>query len=486
MVKIKEIIKYLTRKYIGYDLRSWKVSVNQDFIDQKSYLESGSVKIIFDVGANVGQTTSKYRKLFPKADIYGFEPFKEVFETYTKHFRGDSRTHGINIALSNENSEKTFFVNNHHYTNSLLAISKNGGETMKNFKTVNEIKVPTETIDSFCKKNNIKHIDILKLDVQGGELLVLQGAKEMLKKGAISLIYSEVEFTPLYQDQPLFSDIQKFIEGYSYKFRKSYNLGYDIKNNPVTGDSIFLNIETYYHSQYGQDNFLDNKVFKKMENGIFLELGADDGVSGSNTLFFEQKRNWSGLCIEPRKSAYDELVKNRGCITANMAISKDTESSKKFLEVEGGMGQLSGLVDTFDPRHLERVTKEAKSFGAQTHIIDVPSMTLNELFEKNHIDHVDYFSLDTEGGELDILESIDYKRFPVYCISVENKFENKKINAFMKKAGYRKVTRLKIDDIFVLRRSKYDIYREPIKIRISRTYRKFKELVKSIVSLKKI
>jgi FkbM family methyltransferase len=244
-----------------------------------------------------------------------------------------------------------------------------------------------------------------------------------------------------------------------------------------------------YHSQYGQDKFFDEKVFKKMTDGIFLELGADDGENGSNTIFFEQERDWTGLCIEPRLSSYKELIKNRHCITANVAISNKKSDQVDFLEVQGGMGQLSGLVDTFDPRHLARVKKETAENNTDIKVIQVPSITLNELLKKNNMNHIDYLSLDTEGGELEILQSIDYNRFSILCMSVENKYEDPAIYRFLKSKGYRLLTRFKIDDLFVLRGSQFDIYHEPWKhvlIRLhDRWYRKFKGIIKKLIGYKK-
>jgi len=201
-------------------------------------LEGRAVHVIFDVGANVGQTTTKYKKMFPKAQIYGFEPFRRAFEKYANHFRGDKRISGVNVALSNKNGKANFFVNDNHPTNSLLPIDKMG--PMNNYKTILQVEVPTETIDSFCERKKIQNIGILKIDVQGGELLVLEGAKKMLVKGAIDLIYAEVEFVALYENQPLFEDIEKFLKQYDYKFYKNYNLYNDKNNNPATGDAIFL------------------------------------------------------------------------------------------------------------------------------------------------------------------------------------------------------------------------------------------------------
>lgn len=63
-----------------------------------------------------------------------------------------------------------------------------------------------------------------------------------------------------------------------------------------------------YYSQYGQDEFLDQKVFKQKKNGFFVEVGVCDAIRLSNTYFLENVRNWTGLCIEPNPIQYAKLL----------------------------------------------------------------------------------------------------------------------------------------------------------------------------------
>lgn len=239
-----------------------------------------------------------------------------------------------------------------------------------------------------------------------------------------------------------------------------------------------------YNSQYGQDKFIDKEIFKGKTGGIFLEIGADNGINGSNTLFFERERGWTGICIEPRTSAYAELIKNRNCKKFNVAIAPDNKGSKKFLQVEGNLAQLSGLVDKFDPRHLDRIKRETQEKNIHSSVIDVESITLNEILDQSCITQIDYLSLDTEGGELEILKSIDYNRFNITCITVENKYEDKEVRNFLSSVGYRKVARLKIDDIFVLKKSPFNTYHEPLEKQLIDIYRKLKQAIKKLINRK--
>ena len=83
--------------------------------------------------------------------------------------------------------------------------------------TQKEVKVETTTIDSYCQQYNIESIDILKIDVQGNELKVLQGAKRMLKETRVKLIFTEISIAPNYKEQSEIDEIIKLLRENEYK-----------------------------------------------------------------------------------------------------------------------------------------------------------------------------------------------------------------------------------------------------------------------------
>lgn len=205
-----------------------------------------------------------------------------------------------------------------------------------------------------------------------------------------------------------------------------------------------------YKSQYGQDEYLDKKLFREKENGIFIDIGANDGVMYSNTWFFEKKRNWKGICIEPIPATYKKLQANRNSINVNGCIASSS-GNLKFLQVSGYAEMLSGLIDHYDEKHLARIDKEIAEHGGSKEIIEVVSYHVNDLARQNHFDKIDYCSIDTEGNELAILKSIDFDQLPIEVLSVENNYQGPEMEKFMKSKGYRLIKRLICDEIYVLK-----------------------------------
>ena len=66
-----------------------------------------------------------------------------------------------------------------------------------------------------------------------------------------------------------------------------------------------------YYSQSGQDHFIDTFVLNRKTNGVFVDVGANDGVNLSNSYYFEEKRGWTGLCVEPNPLLFNLLVLNQ-------------------------------------------------------------------------------------------------------------------------------------------------------------------------------
>ena len=175
-----------------------------------------------------------------------------------------------------------------------------------------------------------------------------------------------------------------------------------------------------YYSQHGEDKFVyDNFICKHRDDGVFLELGATDGFKFSNTKFFEAELGFSGILIEPLPDAFNHLIKNRpNCHNFNCAVSTKGGGveilTRRTHKNDIGAWFISGLVDTMPGSFTDAWHKRWR----KRKIISVPSRKLSEIFEEVGVEYIDYFSLDVEGGEYEVLKTMNWD-IPVYVITIE-------------------------------------------------------------------
>ena len=169
-----------------------------------------------------------------------------------------------------------------------------------------------------------------------------------------------------------------------------------------------------FFSQSGQDKIIKNYFFQNKKNGFFVEIGAYDGIEGSNCYHFEKYMNWQGIAIEPSQIQYDKLKNNRTCKTINKAISND-KKDVEFLEVIEGLTQMSGINNNFFQRNINIITKNSAS---KTKSFKIKTITFDQVISKNS--EIDYLSIDIEGGEMALLNSINFNDYEIKVISVEN------------------------------------------------------------------
>ena len=204
-----------------------------------------------------------------------------------------------------------------------------------------------------------------------------------------------------------------------------------------------------YHSQIGQDKYLEEEIFRGQRNGFFVEIGAVDGLHFSNTLFFERHRDWFGICIEPNPIEYRKLLSSgRNCIMENVAISS-REGTRPFLSIDGWGKGLSGLLDKYDQRHIERIERETKDKNSKLEIINVNTSPLSQILSKHKISFVDYCSIDCEGSEMEIIESIDFSKVHIKCMTIENNYGLEKETRYLKDKGYIHHKKIRWDDVFI-------------------------------------
>jgi FkbM family methyltransferase len=162
--------------------------------------------VVFDIGANVGQSVQQFRKFFMNAEIHSFEPGEQAFQELTKNTQGMGGVHLVNSGMGARRETKTYVENEFSDMNSFLE----PGEDVWG-SVIRRRALQLETVDDYCMGSGIAHIDILKIDTQGYDLEVLRGAGQMLRDRKIDLIYLEVIFSRMYRGSPRFDELYAFL-----------------------------------------------------------------------------------------------------------------------------------------------------------------------------------------------------------------------------------------------------------------------------------
>ena len=139
-----------------------------------------STPVVFDVGANIGQSIVRFKKVLPKSKIYSFEPSERPFAQLSVEASRYSDVKAFQLALGSSNGELTLYENSSSDMNSFLEMGCNGSGSV-----VGQSVVSVLTIDAFCSEHQINYIDILKIDAQGFDFEVIKGAKQMILDGKI-------------------------------------------------------------------------------------------------------------------------------------------------------------------------------------------------------------------------------------------------------------------------------------------------------------
>jgi FkbM family methyltransferase len=189
-----------------------------------------------------------------------------------------------------------------------------------------------------------------------------------------------------------------------------------------------------YYSQIGQDQYYIENISKAKRNGVFLDIGANNGIFESNTAALEFDYGWTGICIEANPELVPELTHNRpNSLIVNCAVWKEncelefetTNSTHKGIE-----GHLLSRISNLE-RNQKYFTKHFEE-DRQTFKIQGKTVT-NIIAEKFKLPCViDYASIDTEGAELEALQGIDFSLIDIKFLTIEHGNRQNYIESFNK------------------------------------------------------
>jgi FkbM family methyltransferase len=191
--------------------------------------------IVFDVGANVGQSVNSFRSYFQNAQVHSFEPSPAIFQKLVQNVGNGALQHNWNCALGASQSEMELLENKSSEWNSFLKPGATGRTAI-----TNKVKVPVDTASNFCREHGIPAIDILKSDTQGYDLEVFKGAIDLFTRNAVKLVYCEMIISELYEGAPSFGDLYNFLIHQGFALVSFYEIAYE---NGLAGwtDGLFVN-----------------------------------------------------------------------------------------------------------------------------------------------------------------------------------------------------------------------------------------------------
>jgi FkbM family methyltransferase len=196
---------------------------------------------------------------------------------------------------------------------------------------------------------------------------------------------------------------------------------------PVKIKTYFKKFKTF-NGYDGLDKRMLNYI--NFKNGFYIECGANDGVNQSNTWYFEKKLGWKGLLIEPIDTVFDELKKNRN--KRNFFFQR---ALRPFNYKNKNVELKLDIKDTLSTRStIDNVDTRVK--------IQVKSANLNSILNEIEAPKIiDFFSLDVEGDEFQVLKGISFKKYTFRYILVET-YELNKLKNYLNKNGYKYVKKM--------------------------------------------
>jgi FkbM family methyltransferase len=229
--------KNLVNRFTGYWIyKSRHLPIGTDFrVDVTRKLDCGKIRTVFDVGANFGQTYRTFRRHFPDACIYCFEPVTDTFAVLKTTLADDANARGEQLAFGSAPEIRTIRVFPH-----AAGLNSLRDHLMNSAHDARDEIVQVDTIDRYCAANGITNIDLLKIDTEGFEVPVLEGARGMLSRSGVSMILAEVGFDKHNDRNSPFSNLVDFLLTFDYRFFGLYEVTHDSVFGVAFANALFV------------------------------------------------------------------------------------------------------------------------------------------------------------------------------------------------------------------------------------------------------
>lgn len=206
---------------------------------KNDWLVDMKIQTIIDVGASDGGFAKKIKEVIPNARLYCFEALEDIFEILNANIKDLKDVITVNLAMSDQIGPVSFYrcVD---WTGSSSMLEMNDIHKTAYPFTANtqEVKVNASTLDHYFESNTIVRPAMLKIDVQGAEMFVLKGAKNVLEN--IDIVFCEINFVETYNNCVLFNELNSFL------YERGFILSGMENVSQSTVDGSFLQADAYF------------------------------------------------------------------------------------------------------------------------------------------------------------------------------------------------------------------------------------------------
>jgi len=334
--------------------------------------------------------------------------------------KNDTNYIAINALVTEEDNKKyPFYVFSNKGESSSIYEPNKDNWIWDDVKVTNKIELISTTMNKIVEKYKwqSKKFDVV-LDVQGCELNVLKGFTKYFKN--IENLKVEISKKEFYIGGVLFGELDKYLNQHNFELKWK-------QNDTSHCDVLYVKKTNNFKSQIGQDVYVLNNIFGKKRNGFFIELGAADGITHSNTYAMEKDFSWNGICIEPNPKYKSLLDKNRTCNKVYFPVYSSSNKMVNFSVVD--YGQFSGISNHLGNIGNSKIEKKIK----------LKTKTLTQICDEcNAPKYIDFLSLDTEGTELEVLKGFDFNKYTIGYICVEHNYRplRKILRSFLESKDY--------------------------------------------------
>ena len=229
------------KRQVGDFREWWKYRRSLDFklgkdayADMRRLTQAGENPIVFDVGANIGQTIVQVYRRFRYPIIHSFEPDPDTFRQLQRRTAKRQNLTTCNLGVGSSVTTLELFRNDHSDMSSFLPLGAVGWGAVRE-----TISVPVTTVDAYAVERGIDRIDILKSDTQGFDFEVLRGAERMLREGCVHLVYLEICFADLYKGAGTLDAVYKYLTDRDYRLVSFYRFYY-LDGKAAWSDALFV------------------------------------------------------------------------------------------------------------------------------------------------------------------------------------------------------------------------------------------------------